>query len=210
MANELKPCPFCNGGAKILRRSGTAGRVCRSKWYRERVECKVCGLTTREYKKPGSAQHSWNNRHATLTNEANTHPAAPVEGLETVLWQVKDFTDGWFTVNSELGAQSAAQHYGSLIRDLVTRSQAEEILARNISKLSRKIIDLEANNAALTARVARDDAAFQELIKLGKEADTKFEALETQLAAAKKALGIIAAGHGCPMAVAEDALEAKP
>jgi len=35
-------------------------------------------------------------------------------------------------------------------RSLVTRSQAEELLARNIAKLSRKIIDIEADNAAIT------------------------------------------------------------
>jgi len=62
MTSELKPCLSCKGEARLFRRSGVKGKVCPSKWYRERVECKVCGLTTREYKKPNAAVHSWNTR----------------------------------------------------------------------------------------------------------------------------------------------------
>lgn len=78
MASELKPCLLCEGEAKLLRRSGAAGRVCPSKWYRERVECKVCGLTTREYKSPGAATRSWNTRSTAVA------PVSPIENQHTV------------------------------------------------------------------------------------------------------------------------------
>ncbi|MBB6262113.1 hypothetical protein FHS77_002681 [Paenochrobactrum gallinarii] len=62
MTSELKPCSSCVGEAKLIKRSFYAGKESRLKSYRERVECKVCGLTTREYNKPNAAVHSWNTR----------------------------------------------------------------------------------------------------------------------------------------------------
>jgi hypothetical protein len=117
MASELKPCLLCEGEAKLLRRSGTAGRACPSKWYRERVECKVCGLTTREYKKPGAAAHSWNTRPA---------PAATDTGLETVAWYHPEAE--WESPDREQ-VLNHCQKEGPQPQALCLRSQAEGLLA---------------------------------------------------------------------------------
>lgn len=59
---DLKPCPFCGGeNVKVQRRSGRAGRVCPSRYYRERVVCK-CGASSGEHKAPGKAVSAWNRR----------------------------------------------------------------------------------------------------------------------------------------------------
>jgi len=121
-----------------------------------------------------------------IIEDRNTRPAAPVEGLERYdLEDQSQFNEGCYMRPDETG-------------EYVRYEKAEAIIAAkdvllHISKQwaqdqENRANRLQADNAALTARVARDDAAFQELIKLGKEADTKFEALETQLAAARKAL----------------------
>ncbi len=84
----------------------------------------------------------------------------------------------------------------------VTRSQAEAIIAANAQTIEgqrRWIAALEADNAALTARVkeleterdeALDDAKFAERIAIKREIDANasVEALEAKLAAAEKAL----------------------
>ncbi len=188
MASELKPCLLCEGEAKILRRSGTAGRACPSKWYRERVECKVCGLTTREYKKPGSAAHSWNNRPV---------PSATDTGLETVGY----LTGSSFAPLKERGStilfrdspnEWPEKYKGS--HALVTRSQAEELLAaerantetaleqRNmtIAELAR----LEADNAAKDARIKELEQELTDR-KHGGRWSEMVEALEAKLATAE-------------------------
>ncbi|MDH7787704.1 hypothetical protein QBD01_003731 [Ochrobactrum sp. 19YEA23] len=167
MASELKPCLLCEGEAKLLRRSGTAGRACPSKWYRERVECKVCGLTTREYKKPGAAAHSWNTRPA---------PAATDTGLVTCVSLHITPTDSYPDVDVEVHDGSYIQPENSPVA-MVTRSQAEELLAAERAEKER----LEADNAELVA-----DYAFMR--KSRKKWQSRAHTLEAKLAAAEKAL----------------------
>ncbi len=169
MTSELKPCLLCEGEAKLRRRSGRVGRACPSKWYRERIECKVCGLTTREYKSPGAAKRSWNTRPTPTTTgpmppadafpqpsrkdggepcgECHLHPgetcdicgaiATPTTTgkcgeLETVAWSYqKTFNAIGAAVKIQGDAKSISvkafiEAFGD---DLVTRSQAEELLA---------------------------------------------------------------------------------
>lgn len=61
---DLEPCPMCRGAARINRRSGVTGRVCRTRYYRETVACKSCKLSTAEFKTPGKAVAAWNRRTA--------------------------------------------------------------------------------------------------------------------------------------------------
>ena len=209
MANELKPCPFCGSKARMWpsqTKSDSEGSYeiigCSN------IDCLI-EPTTDEYLPYAEAVIRW-----------NTRPAAPVEGLETVKWQVKDFADSWFTVDNELGAQAAAEHYGSLVRELVTRSQAEAIIAAKEEAVKSRINywsehyaqqhdraeKAEDENAALTARVKELDGECNDLVKRNNDAvatidnwinscaasDEKVQALETQLAAARKALTVIA------------------
>lgn len=147
MASELKPCLLCEGEAKLLRRSGTAGRACPSKWYRERVECKVCGLTTREYKKPGAAAHSWNTRPA---------PAATDTGLVTVAYQYK-FGDIWLLSD----APKVMRKAGYELREVVTRENAEAVIA-NVEAEKAKAIKEAGKHFAKTCMMAEDICNLKE------------------------------------------------
>lgn len=60
IAEKLEPCPLCAKAARVFRKSGVTGKVCRSRFYRERVACIGCGLTTAEHKATGEV-------NATLT-----------------------------------------------------------------------------------------------------------------------------------------------
>ncbi len=128
-----------------------------------------------------------------IIEDRNTRPAAPVEGLERYdLEDQSQFNEGCYMRPDETGEYVRYEKAEAIIAaERAAKEKADkrvEFLLKQISRAADERKAIEADNAALTARVARDDAAFQELIKLGKEADTKFEALETQLAAARKAL----------------------
>ncbi|MCD4509759.1 DUF3850 domain-containing protein [Brucella pseudogrignonensis] len=151
-----------------------------------------------------------------------TRTAAPVEGLETVEAQV--FKDGfWQTV------QPGSPLYGLRpTRGLVPRPQAEAIIAVQAARISmqdQEIYDqnllishqlkkneaLQADNAALTARVkklAADKALWE---ATAKEIRKQAKSLETQLAVARKALQEIAGNTYDDSAekIARAALEAK-
>jgi hypothetical protein len=73
---DLSPCPFCGGGARINRKSGVTGRVCRSRFYRETVTCKSCKASTTEHNAPGRAAGAWNRRSVPLASgETETRKA---------------------------------------------------------------------------------------------------------------------------------------
>lgn len=213
MTNELKPCLLCEGEAKLFRRSGTVGRVCPSKWYRERVECKVCGLTTREYKSPGAATRSWNTRP---TPVAPVSPDTTGKCGELVTYRIEAYEgtryeNGYF--QSEGPDWRAVEDPEG---DYVTRSQAVELLAaeraekeiaernrdaarenfltmqKSAAKLLERAEKAEADNAALTARVKelRIDRAAWEAVATDIRKQAK--ALEAKLTAAEKALTEIA------------------
>lgn len=158
MANELKPCPFC-----------------------------------------GAAATRWNTRRA-----------APVDGLDTVEWQYWTPKSEWKTTDKEFVLRAARS--GEAIRELVAKTQAEVIIAakdrllsasdtvaqqlqNQIVTLTLKSEDLEADNAALTARVRRIADAQSNVVLIddvghyvNDAVSAHIKALETQLAAAEKAL----------------------
>lgn len=148
-----------------------------------------------------------------IAKALNTRPTAPVEGLDTVEYQVYDAYGRWQSVRKFVfDLKVNADH-----RELVTRSQAEAIIAAKDeavkdAKQSRddwkKLAkDLQADNAELTARVK--ELEHSELVKgvntqyanalaylemtenddpeeFAKRIWDEREALETQLAAANK------------------------
>ncbi|WP_313031796.1 Lar family restriction alleviation protein [Brucella sp.] len=159
MASELKPCPFC-GSNRIAFRS-TPDMDTDGKFHR--ISCNECGAGSREkfametcplfYEELRSA---WNTRPA---------PAATDTGLETVetQWRCAFISnDKWVSSKQPENMRDGAIE----TRELVTRSQAEKLLAAEREKvlflktameiaqthcgLKDKTIDsLEADNAAL-------------------------------------------------------------
>ena len=165
MANELKPCPFCNSTDVSVNRSEI---TCMS-W----VSCTSCGLETPSETGVTDEQaiSYWNTRHA-----------PPVEGLETFSVEMK--RDYAFMIVDPDG-------------DYVTRSQAEAIIAAKDEKihdmrfellnLLDKEADLEADKAALTARVKELELSSKHSADVASNAIADMKSLETQLAAARKA-----------------------
>ena len=141
----------------------------------------------------------------------NTRPAAPVEGLETICIAHSWDGHGYQYIDSGSGSDWQTRHVGE---ELVPRSQAEAIIAaeRSIRKTAEQRLaqsqdDLKqarADNAALTARVKELEKINANLMgddedkpryttkRLKQEITRATEALETQLAAARKALEGIA------------------
>ena len=187
MANELKPCPYrMDELRKILRED-------MGNFHNLRI------LTCVE---------------EFYRNAMNTRPAAPVEGLETVGKQYL-----WEGGTAEPWRQYAPifpeTMPGLQTRELVTRSQAEAIIAAKDREVEAAMViyraerkwraDLEADNTALTARVKElgtvssklcDDVINYEL-KVA-ERDVSLKALETQLAKLReqKPVGSYQIEHG--------------
>ncbi|WP_266035558.1 hypothetical protein [Brucella intermedia] len=102
---------------------------------------------------------------------------------------------------SEAFVQGVAK-LGGFTRELVTRSQAEELLAAEQTKKEmlaeslhiqiKRVNELEADNATLTARVKELEAEWQKGHDFAHEAGLqwkeKADSLEVKLAAAEKAL----------------------
>lgn len=113
-----------------------------------------------------------------------TRPAAPVEGLEVVSYEV------FYAPTREWTKTTIPNYYldnDNLVRELVTRSQAEAIIAAEQMKL-------------------------EATAKVGLQLSEQIEVLETQLAAARKALDIIFKNPRSETAIldARAALEVKP
>lgn len=167
----LKPCLLCEGEAKLLRRSGRAGIACPSKWYRERVECKVCGLNTREYKRPGSAFRSWNKRPRPTP--------APCDELETAgwLWEYAQYrTDdrGYYGYETVITESNPTDHVSPAeklrnVRELVTRQNAEEVIenlkneAAEKDKLIQSLIDFDSEEVK---RLEADNKRLREALEV--------------------------------------------
>jgi|GEM_PF-2688923 len=154
MANELKPCPFCStpltirGGVNPYGRCNTDG--C---WMMEAKLSVVCD-------DPKQVER-W-----------NTRPAAPVEGLETV--GVQYAHEHSITGRAMWGWQKEWKGCAAIgTRDLVTRTQAEAIIAAKDKRIEtlwddrnnvlKRLGTLDADNAALTARVK--ELEHSELVK---------------------------------------------
>lgn len=214
MANELKPCPFCNSTDVSVNRMEKA---CMS-W----VSCKSCGLDT-----PSET--------GTTDDQAvsywNTRPGAPVEGLDVVAY-AEQFASGAI----EVVRVNKSRHCTT---PLVTRSQAEAIITaeRNRAEVAEYKLDqavntvqpmiiqraerAEADNAALTARVKEQVEHIATLDSDLEAMEKRAQEGETQLEAERKALEFISgigfvaakdapAHHDEAVKVARAALEAKP
>ncbi len=192
-------------------------------------------------------------KNPTITSQAlaarsakNTRPAPPVEGLETVLWgNTRSLSKPHDPIVWERMCASYPRPYYTV--ELVTRSQAEAIIAAErkqkdhfadlAERRFEELRELKADNAALTARVKELEGEVFHDPALGitwKQICEQFDkecthhqersqTLETQLAAAEKALAWYANPeiykphpHGIGFEdrdksyVAKAALEAKP
>ncbi|ALJ98261.1 hypothetical protein BiPBO1_47 [Brucella phage BiPBO1] len=150
---------------------------------------------------------------ATMLNAINTiealrtrpAPAATDTGLVTVAWQRHSsfYADGWGPVDAGHAQKLAAA--GEPVRELVTRSQAEELLAAEraekeewkgratdrgleAEKWFRLYGDLKADNAAQAARIKELDHENNCWMKSAIKQQKRSKALEAKLAAAQKAL----------------------
>lgn len=197
MASELLPCPFC-GGTDL-----SSGGDDKFVGY----FCKTCQATGPNH----YGSRDWNTRPA---------PAATDTGLETVGYQYHN--GAWYHADSP----DKLREFGFKTRELVTRSQAEELLAAEREKvlflktameiaqthcgLKDKTIDsLEADNAAKDARIKETEDCYLRLCEaIGVtatnaapiDASEKLRALEAKLAAAEKALEPFADIAGVPWA----------
>lgn len=185
MANELKPCPFCN--SELYECRYDSGGV---RFAHEANDC----VLSRKFVYPSKID-AWNSR-----------PAAPVEGLETKAYvrsngDVLEFRDGWlFDDTDPLVTRSQAETiiaaervWAKKTEDMWldveaenTKLQADNTAERAEKKIwmekaaieAERVTKLEADNAALTARV-------RELEETVRDDITFTKGLETQLAAAQ-------------------------
>ena len=83
---KLKPCPFCGGKARLIRKTGVHGTACKSRWLREYVACqtKKCGSATAAFKRPGQALTAWNTR------PDEGAPAAHRRRSKNLRWEYRD------------------------------------------------------------------------------------------------------------------------
>jgi len=63
-AAALLPCPFCGGFGRLDRKTGVTGTAVKSRWLREQIVCRSCGVATSAKKRPGDAAAAWNSRAA--------------------------------------------------------------------------------------------------------------------------------------------------
>jgi len=194
MASELKPCPFC-GKAMMLRGAlwpseGDTDAVI----HAEPTECPMydfCDGTA-----DGSIVERWNTRPA---------PAATDTGLETV---GGEYLDGHTWKPMPAGVTDFALR-GFKTRGLVTRSQAEELLAAERAENARLKLENEAQAdqidelqmtpwpewASEVLAVIRKRSGYDgyddaiEGVDLTAELDECMSELEAKLTAAEKELG---------------------
>ncbi|PJR88724.1 hypothetical protein CN878_16895 [Ochrobactrum sp. 695/2009] len=188
MASELKPCPFC-GGTDL-----SSGGDDKFVGY----SCKTCQATGPNH----YGSRDWNTRST---------PVAPVSPdatgkcgeLETVAWNCTYPSYGHFTLKEHEAKQAIED--GASVEELVTRSQAVELLAERDETIRRQDIALrgalrevkrlKADNAAKDARVKELETEVAEATRRGEDQwagwvkeEALRKALEAKLAAAEKAL----------------------
>lgn len=133
--------------------------------------------------------------HSKNESGPDHEPSPREQGLEIVSYEV------FYAPTREWTKTTIPNYYrenDNLVRELVTRSQAEAIIAAEREEALKLIHDLErlkdhetqllVDNAALTARVKEWEADVSAYILSAEDQDKQRKALETQLAAAKKAL----------------------
>nr|WP_312970663.1 Lar family restriction alleviation protein [Brucella intermedia] len=166
MASELKPCPFC-GSDRITVQCIRDG---------QQAICKDCGSKGKPVfhgpKGPdvtwGEAVDAWNTRPIPV---APVSPDATGKCGELVTVEHQYWTpESVWKRQSEAFVQGVAK-LGGFTRELVTRSQAEELLAAERVKADEyygeavvsydrklRVEELEADNAALTAKLETANA----------------------------------------------------
>ena len=189
MASELKPCPFCGAAAKAKPMGATTFTVMCENLHRINL-----------FASKDEAVAAWNTRPA---------PAATDTGLETVgniteecLLELKQMLCGEIHPCNDIGDVTDADI------ELVTRSQAEELLAAERADKriwmekaaieAERVERLEADNAAKDARIKELEQALETEKTLSRgdwacqrevdQMSIKTEALEAKLAAAGMAL----------------------
>lgn len=205
---DLLPCPFCGGKAHYTKEILSAGLAAV-------VMCSDNDCCTNHAETLQKAIDLWNTRSGTLIDEGTTRPDAPVERLETVAWQMQHRTGTWSDNISFIRSHAVRDwaNDGFAYRALVTRSQAEAIIAAqaehiatlesSLEAMEKRAQEAEADNAALTARVKELEAELGQTVRklncdnaeqfwkaIGKF-NSRAEALETQLAVAEGALSYI-------------------
>jgi len=173
MVSELKPCPFC-GSNRIAFRS-TPDMDTDGKFHR--ISCNECGAGSREKFAMETCplfyeelRNAWNTRPAPAATDTVSKDDYKSDGLVTVSPKDYDFyEDG----------------------ELVTRSQAEELLAAE-REAQQRLLDiieeanddkeaLEADNAALIHDLNRIKDHETELVNDNAEKDARIKELETEL-----------------------------
>ncbi len=198
MTYELKSCPFCAKPLAVRNGVNPYGR-CDTEgcWM---AEAKI-GISCDDPKQV----ERWNTRPA---------PAATDTGLETVEHQYwRDQTQEWLPT----GFPDLYRKDGFQVRELVTRSQAEELLAAERGRADKAEADAEKYRE-YAAEKSNQVAVFQQILpavtserdywkSCATKAETIFEGerrmrrdLEAKLAAAEKVLERIAARDGIPLA----------
>lgn len=220
MANELKPCPFCGGNSISFR--STPDMDTDGKFHC--VSCNECGAKSREK----FAMDACPLFYEELRNQWNTRPA-PVEGFER--YDISMFGNGAV----EMGGGEYVR-YDQAEAIIAVKDEKINLAETSAIEMHQELNKLEANNAALTARIRRlelDNAKLEDRLSKEQESHSRTgasrdkwrertEALETQIAAARKALKSIAdaPAWGFPekwettpaevRQLARAALEAKP
>lgn len=154
---ELAACPFCHGRPAVKKQTGVTGTACKSRYYRERVVCRSCGVSTPEYKRPQQAFTAWNRRAA---------PASVAElQAEVARCHARLEIDHHFIMNNDHSglvrvdvplSERDKEIDGIEARDCTIKGQDEQI-----EKLRSALAKSEAAREAAEARVA----AFEEALK---------------------------------------------
>jgi len=214
MASELKPCPFCGVPEDELMILADPEEAFDNSGPSRRIQCAGCHIEAPFYPSRAEAIAAWNTRPAPV--DANPLASNPVDdkikpdingkapaatdtGLETVEHQYwHDQTQEWLPT----GFPDRYRKDGSLVRELVTRSQAEELLAeaeRRNAELERELTGVRnsyfeekkarlADNATKDARIKElgEDVEWAQNAVLARQrhAEARCEALEAKLAVA--------------------------
>lgn len=206
---KLEPCPFCHKTSYLkvepFFESSFEG------YYGFTVVCSAAGFEGTE--RGCGSSGGWGETEDDAATAWNTRPSAPVEGLENLGFQSLD-GETWVR-RSQAEAVIAAKD-----EELLSLSNSLTFTDKLASQRLERAEKAEADNAALTARIKEleEQVRFHvdDAVKNWNEAtkqEDRAEALETQLAAAEKALERIVK-YSSPQSqaslIARAALEGKP
>lgn len=160
MTSEVKRCPFCHKTSHL--KISPFYEPSFEGYYGFNVVCSAAGFDNTD--RGCGAAGSWGETEADATTRWNTRPA-PVTtdtGLVTVTWQHQDYDD-WH----ETRVPDYHKNRGRAVRELVTRSQAEDRLTEKdviIRSHLATIATLNADNAAKDAQILELGGECNELV----------------------------------------------